>query len=124
MRRQFTFGAAMGLGALCFGQAVAAPEYHPINGTMENVTVTLTGKDLTFEQALQVARYGAKVQLSSEAKQREADSYGLLLEAAAEGMSIYRFNRGGGDQREIVTFKGDPLDPNNKQPDGTPVPEY
>ena len=48
----------------------------------------------------------------------------MVLEAAAEGMSIYRFNRGGGDQREIVTFRGDPLDPHNKQADGTPVPEY
>jgi histidine ammonia-lyase len=93
--------------------AVAAPEYHPINPTMEARTITLTGKDLTIEQALQVARYGAKVQLSPEAKQRQADSYGLLIEAAAEGMSIYRFNRGAGSQREIVTFTGDPMTPEN-----------
>src|SRR5271156_3553684 len=94
--------------------AVAAPEYHPINPTMEGKTITLTGRDLTIDQALSVARFGAKVQLSPEAKQREADAYGLLLEAAAEGITIYRFNRGAGDQREIVTFTGDPMSPENK----------
>ena len=96
------------------GVALAAPEYHPINPTMDSKTITLTGRDMTIDQALAVARYGAKVQLSPEAKQREADAYGLLLEAAAEGITIYRFNRGAGDQREIVTFTGDPMSPENK----------
>jgi len=94
--------------------AFAAPEYHPINPMQEGKTITLTGRDLTIEQALEVARFGAKVQLSPEAKQREANAYGLLLEAAAEGITIYRFNRGAGDQREIVTFTGDPMSPENK----------
>src|SRR6266702_3238935 len=101
-------------GSVLTGRAFAAPEYHPIKATMEDKTVTLTGRDLTIDQALQVARFGAKVQLSPDAKQREADAYGLLLEAAAEGITIYRFNRGAGDQREIVTFTGDPLSPENK----------
>src|SRR6202023_1485272 len=57
---------------------------------------------------------GAKVQLSPEAKQRQADNYGLLLEAAAEGVAVYWFNRGAGDQRETVMFSGDPMTPENK----------
>jgi histidine ammonia-lyase len=39
-------------------------------------TITLTGHDMTIDQVIQVARYGSKVQLSAEAKQREADNYG------------------------------------------------
>ena len=95
--------------------AAAAPDYHPIAPTMESMTVTLTGKDLTIAQALEVARYGAKVRLGPEARRRQADAYGLLLEAAAEGMPIYRFNRGAGSQREVVTFTGDPMAPENKE---------
>jgi len=37
-----------------------------------------------------------------------------MMEAAAEGMPVYLFNRGAGNQREIVTFEGDPLSPENK----------
>src|SRR5579859_186508 len=101
-------------GASLTAGAFAAPEYHPINPMQEGKTITLTGRDLTIDQALAVARFGAKVQLSPEAKQREADNYGLLLEAAAEGIAVYWFNRGAGDQRETVMFSGDPLSPQNK----------
>jgi histidine ammonia-lyase len=45
---------------------------------MADRTITLTGLDVTIDQVVQVARYGAKVQFSPEAKQREADAYGLL----------------------------------------------
>ena len=61
-----------------------------------------------------VARYGAKVELSAEARQHQADNYGLLLEASAEGIPVYWFNRGAGDQRETVMFEGDPLSPKNR----------
>jgi len=101
-------------GLLLTPGALATPEYHPIKATMEDKTITLTGRDLTIDQALRIARFGAKVQLSADAEQREADAYGLLLEAAAEGITIYRFNRGAGDQREVVTFTGDPMSPENK----------
>ncbi len=67
------------------------------------------------DEVVQVARYGAKVSLSSEARQRSADAYGLLLEAAAEGVSVYWFNRGSGSGREKFIFKGDPLAPANKK---------
>jgi histidine ammonia-lyase len=95
-------------------RAIAASAYTPINPTMAARTVTLTGHDLTIEQIVAVARYGAKVELSPEARQRESDNYGLLLEAAAEGVAVYWFNRGAGDQRETVLFAGDAMSPTNK----------
>src|SRR5262249_29736577 len=69
---------------------------------------------LTPAEVVEVARYGAKVMLSPEARARENDNYGLLLEAAAEGVAVYGFNRGVGDQRETVTFSGDPMTPDNR----------
>ncbi len=92
----------------------AATGYQAIDATKGDSVVTLTGRDLTIEQVVDVARHGAKVQLSPEAKQRQADNYGLLLEAAAEGVAVYWFNRGAGDQRETIMFSGDPLTPKNK----------
>jgi histidine ammonia-lyase len=100
--------------ALGFCAMAGAAEYHPIDLTQAGETIMLNGKDLTVDQVIQVARHGAKVQLTSEARQHSADLYGLLLEGAAEGISIYRFNRGAGAQREVVTFSGDPMSPENK----------
>ena len=94
--------------------ALAESSYHPIRPTMVDKTVTLTGHDLTIEQLVDIARNGAKVELSPEAKQRQADNHGLLLEAAAEGIAVYWFNRGAGDQRETIMFSGDPMSPKNK----------
>jgi histidine ammonia-lyase len=94
--------------------AATVASYQPITPRPGDRTITLTGHDLTIEQIVQVARYGAKVQLSPDARQREADNYGLLLEAAAEGVAVYWFNRGAGDQRETVLFQGDALSPANK----------
>jgi histidine ammonia-lyase len=94
--------------------AIAESSYHPIRPTMVDKTITLTGHDLTIEQLADVARNGAKVELSPEAKQRQADNHGLLLEAAAEGIAVYWFNRGAGDQRETIMFSGDPMSPKNK----------
>jgi histidine ammonia-lyase len=107
-------GLAVALGALSAGAALAAPEYHPITPKMADRTVVLTGKDLTIDQVVQVARYGAKVALSPEARQRAQATFELMNEGAAEGMSIYLFNRGAGAQREIVTFTGDPMSPENR----------
>jgi histidine ammonia-lyase len=104
-------------GAVLCGAAIAAraaPYYVPITPSMSDRTVTLNGRDLTIDQVVMVARHGAKVELSKEARQREADNYGLLLEASAEGIPVYWFNRGAGDQRETVMFEGDPLSPKNR----------
>src|SRR6202790_3116194 len=102
-----------GLGASM--PASAAADYHPLTATMADKTITLTGRDLTIEQVVDVARYGAKVQLSPEARQRQADNHGLLLEAATEGVAVYWFNRGAGDQRETVRSPGDPMQPKKQQ---------
>ncbi len=89
--------------------------YRPIEPTEAAKTITLTGHDLTIEEVIEVARGGAKVRLSGEAKQREIDNYGLLLEAPAEGVSVYWFTRGAGAGREVKQFEGDPLSPENKE---------
>ena len=94
--------------------ALAGQTYTPCDETLSGQTITLTGHDLTIEQIVDVARHGAKVQLSAEARQREADNYGLLLEATAEGVSVYWFNRGTGDNRETVLFSGDATSAQNK----------
>ncbi len=100
---------------LCAGSvAVAGTGYTPIEPRMSDHTVLLTGHDLTIEQIVMVARDGARVELSAEARRREAANYGLLLEAAAEGIPVYWFNRGAGDQRETVMFDGDPLSAQNR----------
>jgi len=87
---------------LSLSSAVAAPEYHPIVPTMEGKTVTITGHDLTIEDVVAVARYGAKVRYSPEAIQHASDGRGLRAEAGAEGMPVYGLNRGGGALREVV----------------------
>jgi histidine ammonia-lyase len=88
--------------------------YMPIRATMANQTVVLTGHDLTIDQVMDVARRGAKVEYSAAAKKTMADNYGLLLEAPAEGVSVYWFTRAAGGGRETRVFEGDPLRPDNK----------
>lgn len=92
---------------------LAQPRYETIRETAAGECVTLTGHDLTIQQVLRVARDGAKVALSPDALRRSADAYGLLLQAAAEGVPVYWFNRGGGDNRETTIFSGDPTSPEN-----------
>jgi histidine ammonia-lyase len=100
-------------GLLCVFAASAAA-YNPITPTQSNRTVTLTGKDLTIEEVVAVARHGAQVRLSNAAKQRSKDAYDLLLDGAAQGLAIYWFNRAAGSGRETVIFEGDPLSPENE----------
>jgi len=108
-------GALLVLAALCaWGPAAAQAPYRPISPAQANRVITLTGRDLTIEQIVDVARLGAKVQLSPEARERSVIAYGLLLQGAAEGVQIYRLNRGAGSQREVVLFTGDPMSPANK----------
>jgi len=87
--------------------------YRAITPTEAGTTITLTGRDLTPDQVVAVARFGAKVRLSEDAKQRAAAAYALLLEGAREGVPIYAFNRGAGTSR-AVTLEGDPESPENK----------
>jgi len=101
-----------GAGQAGAGQAGAS--YAPIAATMSDRTVVLTGRDLSIDDIVNVARHGARVALSDEARREQAQNYGLLLEAAAEGVPVYWFNRGAGDQRETVMFQGDPLSAGNR----------
>ena len=105
----------LGLAGVAAAAAPTPPPYHAITPSMAGKTVLLTGRDLSVDQVVQVARYGAKVALSDEARQRSADAHALLLEAAAEGVSVYWFNRGSGSGRERFIFTGDPLSPQNKK---------
>jgi histidine ammonia-lyase len=105
---------ALCLAALNAAAAAASP-YHPITPSLSDKTIVLTGRELAIDQVVQVARYGAKVALSPEARQRSADAHALLLEAAAEGVSVYWFNRGSGSGREKFIFSGDPLSPQNRK---------
>jgi histidine ammonia-lyase len=120
MLRALQLGLALGvLASLCAAHAASPsfqpipPAYHPIDASLSGTTVLLTGHDLTIGQVVQVARHGAKVALSSEARKHSADAYGLLLEAAAEGVPVYWFNRGSGAGRQTVIFSGDPAAPEN-----------
>jgi histidine ammonia-lyase len=106
--------AVLCLAALNAAAGTAAP-YQRIAPSVADKIVVLTGRDLTIDQVVQVARYGAKVALTPEARQRSADAHALLLEAAAEGVSVYWFNRGSGSGRERFIFSGDPLSPENKK---------
>jgi histidine ammonia-lyase len=99
---------------LCAGLASPALAYRPIAPDPAAKTVVLTGHDLSIPQLLAVARGGAKVAYAPEARARAKDAYGLMLEAAAEGVPVYAFNRGGGTGRNTVTFTGDPTSPENK----------
>jgi histidine ammonia-lyase len=98
----------------CATAAVAGTAYTPITPSMSGRTITLTGHDLSIEQIVMVARHGAKVGVDAAARRRQADNYGLLLEASAEGIAVYWFNRGAGEQRETPIFDGDPLSPANR----------
>jgi histidine ammonia-lyase len=111
-----SLAAAAAVTAICLGSAsrASAQAYHPINPAAAAKTVVLTGHDLTLDQLVDIARHGAKVQLAPEAIQRAKDTHGLLLEAAAEGVPVYLFNRGGGNGRETTTFTGDPMSAENK----------
>jgi histidine ammonia-lyase len=110
-----TLAAIAALAFLSDANALSPAPYRPIVPSMADKTVVLTGRDLSIDQVTQVARFGAKVQLSSEARQRSADAHALLLEAAAEGVSVYWFNRGSGSGRERFIFTGDPLTPDNRK---------
>jgi len=107
--------AVTAVGMCAVQYSASAQEYHAIKPTMADQTVVLTGDDLTVEQVIRVARYGAKVSLSAEAKQRNLDTFNLMNEGAAEGIPIYLFNRFAGAGREIIRFTGDPMSPENRQ---------
>jgi histidine ammonia-lyase len=105
-RAQIHLHSALGMVvvvcAAAYGSpAATAPEYHPISPSMEAKTITLTGHDLTIDQLIAVARYGAKVQYGPSVLERAKEARELKLEADAEGIAVYGVNRGSGSQREV-----------------------
>jgi histidine ammonia-lyase len=109
-RARTTLAAACALGAAFFAiQASAASAYNPITPTQASRTIVLNGSNLTIDNLVAIARYGAKVDLSQAARQRSLNAYYLLLEGSREGIPIYFFNRGTGAGRQNVIFSGDPL---------------
>ena len=109
--------AAVGASfALSCGVAAGAhAAYNPIVPSQADRTITLTGKRMTIEEVVAIARHGAKVRLAPAARRRSEDAYELLLQGARQGLPIYWFNRAPGSGRETVIFEGDPLSPENKE---------
>ena len=85
----------------------------PINPTKAHKTIKLTGEDLTIQQLVDIARYGAKVKIAKQHTNYMNSACNLIIEAARQGVPVYRFNRGAGPSREIVVFEGDPYEPAN-----------
>ncbi|MBC2664023.1 aromatic amino acid lyase [Novosphingobium flavum] len=96
--------------------AIAAPAgWTPAQHDAAARTIVLTGRGMSVDDVMAVARHGAKVAYAPEAVESMAVSYGLLLEGAAQGVPIYWFNRGSGAARETVIFAGDPETPENRE---------
>lgn len=94
------------------GSAIAAT-YQPIEPTKSDTTITLNGKDMSIQDVVDVARHGAKVRVADEVFDSIEKNLQLVLEGARQGIPIYGFNRGGGAEREVEIFSGDPLSPQN-----------
>jgi histidine ammonia-lyase len=95
--------------------AANAQAYTPITPTKANQTITLTGKSMSVQDVVDIARHGAKVRVSAAHRQSSAANLQLVLEGARQDVPIYGFNRGGGAEREVVIFEGDPLSPENAE---------
>jgi len=123
--RSALFAAVIAVGAVSAPLAANAQSteilfgshqgYRPITATMAGTTYTLTGRDMTVEQVINVARHGAQVQYSPAAVQEMQDNYNLLLQAPTNGVSVYWYTRGAGSGRETVIFDGDPMRPDNRE---------
>jgi histidine ammonia-lyase len=114
LRTRLTCSVVIVAGALSLGSPVVpardviAP-YQPIDPTMSDTTITVNGKDMSIQDVVDIARHGAKVRVANEVFDSAAKNLQLVFEGARQGISIYGFNRGGGAEREIVIFSGDPL---------------
>lgn len=75
----------------------------------------LTGKDLTVEEVVNVARFHKSVKISPEARERVERSHQLLLRGAKDNQPIYGLNRGVGLNKDRKIFKGDAIDPEIRQ---------
>ena len=96
---------------LCIQPARAAEPYHVIVPSAAARTIVLTGRSLTIDQLVDIARNGSKVAIAPELRQGAADSFGLIQQAQAEGVPVYLFNRNAGSGREVQSLNGAPDSP-------------
>lgn len=89
--------------------AVSAHETSAFTAVYAADTVAADGKHMSIGDIVDVARNGAKIRLTSGARQRSLNAYYLLLQGAREGVPVYWFNRAAGSGRQEVIFSGDPL---------------
>ena len=115
LARRKIFAAILAAVTMLALTGAANAQFKQITATRADETVVLDGHSLTVEQLVDVARGGARVEVAPEALERAAASYGLMLQAQAEGVTVYRFNRGAGQQREIETLTGDPMSPESQK---------
>jgi histidine ammonia-lyase len=117
LRRYLTASIAVAFavvaGGLLPGRPVAAAPYQPIEPTKSDTTITLNGKDTSIQDVVDIARHGARVRVADEVFDSIEKNLQLVLEGARQGIPIYGFNRGGGAEREIEIFSGDPLSEEN-----------
>jgi histidine ammonia-lyase len=74
-------------------------------------TLILTGRDLSLEDVVRVAREQMPVQADTRAIERVARSHELLLLAAKRNLPIYGLNRGVGLNKDRKIFKRGEIDP-------------
>jgi histidine ammonia-lyase len=65
------------------------------------VTVVVTGRDLTPEQVVLVARSGERVELATEARERMAATRSIVEQALRSGNRIYGLTTGVGARRDV-----------------------
>lgn len=115
LRTRLTLSIAVVAGTLWLGELAMAAPYQPIDPVKSGTTITLNGKDMSIENVVDIARHGARVRVADEVFESVEKNLQLVLEGARQGIPIYGFNRGGGAEREIVIFSGDPLSEENAQ---------
>ncbi len=67
--------------------------------------ITLTGKDLTIEMLIEIARNNEKVEISEEAKERLVQGRKLVFDLVDSDVPIYGFNVGVGWNKDKKVFK-------------------
>ena len=73
-------------------------------------TVTVDGHSLTLEKFVKVARFGAKVRLDPDARERMQASRNLTEKIAEEGRVAYGITTGFGDFQKVAV----PEEPSNQ----------
>lgn len=68
-------------------------------------TIKINGSSLTIEQLVQVARYGARVEITSEAMVALKESRQLVFDLAESNVPVYGFNTGVGWNKDKRVFK-------------------